>query len=87
MNQQLYQRAIGVQYVKATEFHSHYFKAQLPRQFDALLHFDRTNALQPLLSVRREREVEKAAADAGAKPQEPVDQWDESMLVQEEVDA
>ena len=46
------ERAIGVIYRPDTERISHYFDAQLPRQFDAVLHFDRTKAVQPLeLSV------------------------------------
>ncbi|MFB6264890.1 MAG: erythromycin esterase family protein [Bradymonadaceae bacterium] len=43
-----YQRAIGVIYRPETELMSHYFKAQLPYQFDALVHVDRTHALEPL---------------------------------------
>ena len=31
-----------------TERLSHYFPAMLPRQFDALLHYDRTRAVEPL---------------------------------------
>ena len=31
-----------------TERHSHYFFAQLPQQFDAVIHIDRTRAVQPL---------------------------------------
>lgn len=27
---------------------SHYYKAQLPDQFDALIHIDRSHALEPL---------------------------------------
>jgi erythromycin esterase-like protein len=42
------QRAIGVIYRPETERQSHYFRAQLPRQFDALIHIDETSALQPL---------------------------------------
>ena len=42
------ERAIGVIYRPDTERHSHYFLASLPRQFDAVLHFDRTRALKPL---------------------------------------
>ena len=42
------QRAIGVQYRKTTERQSHYFSASLPLQFDALIHFDETKALEPL---------------------------------------
>src|SRR5918998_1260018 len=42
------ERAIGVIYKPATERFSHYFHAILPRQFDAVLHIDRTSAVQPL---------------------------------------
>ena len=42
------QRAIGVIYKPQTERFSHYFHAILPRQFDAVLHLDRTSAVQPL---------------------------------------
>ncbi|AVP57589.1 erythromycin esterase family protein [Pulveribacter suum] len=47
------QRAIGVIYQPDTERHSHYFHTRLPGQFDALLHIDRTHALQPLVPERR----------------------------------
>lgn len=42
------QRAIGVIYRPETERYSHYFFTQLPYQFDGLIHFDRTSAVQPL---------------------------------------
>ena len=42
------QRAIGVIYMPETERMSHYFHTRLLRQFDAVLHFDETRALQPL---------------------------------------
>jgi erythromycin esterase-like protein len=42
------ERAIGVIYRPDTERMSHYFKARLPEQFDALLHIDETHALEPL---------------------------------------
>jgi erythromycin esterase-like protein len=42
------ERAIGVIYRPETERQSHYFYAQLPDQFDALLHFDQTRAVEPL---------------------------------------
>jgi len=42
------QRAIGVIYQPRTERWSHYFPARLPDQFDALLHFDETRAVEPL---------------------------------------
>jgi erythromycin esterase-like protein len=42
------ERAIGVVYRPDTERQSHYFWADLPRQFDAVLHYDRTRAVEPL---------------------------------------
>lgn len=42
------ERAIGVIYRPETERQSHYFAARLADQFDAVLHFDETGALEPL---------------------------------------
>src|SRR5881227_89888 len=42
------ERAIGVIYRSETERQSHYFRARLPDQFDAVLHFDETRAVKPL---------------------------------------
>ncbi len=42
------ERAIGVIYRPSTERASHYFRACLPRQFDALFHYDETRAVEPL---------------------------------------
>lgn len=42
------ERAIGVIYRPRTERSSHYFRARLADQFDALIHVDRTSALEPL---------------------------------------
>ncbi len=42
------ERAIGVIYLPESELASHYFYASLPRQFDAILHFDHTRAVEPL---------------------------------------
>jgi erythromycin esterase-like protein len=42
------ERAIGVIYKPETERWSHYFEASLPRQFDFVLHFDETRAVEPL---------------------------------------
>ena len=42
------ERAIGVVYRPQTERASHYFPARLDRQFDVVVHLDRTSALQPL---------------------------------------
>jgi erythromycin esterase-like protein len=42
------ERAIGVLYLPATERASHYFSARLSAQFDYVLHFDETRAVEPL---------------------------------------
>jgi erythromycin esterase-like protein len=42
------ERAIGVIYAPETERASHYFHADLSRQFDVMIHFDETRALEPL---------------------------------------
>lgn len=42
------ERAIGVIYRPETELQSHYFEAHLATQFDAMIHLDRTRALEPL---------------------------------------
>jgi erythromycin esterase-like protein len=42
------ERAIGVVYRPETERVSHYFRARLADQFDAVLHFDETRAVEPL---------------------------------------
>jgi erythromycin esterase-like protein len=42
------ERAIGVIYRPRSERVSHYFAADLPAQFDAVIHFDRTRAVEPL---------------------------------------
>jgi erythromycin esterase-like protein len=42
------ERAIGVIYLPKTERLSHYFYGSLPAQFDAVLHFDDTHAVEPL---------------------------------------
>lgn len=42
------ERAIGVIYRPETERQSHYFFADLPRQFDAVIHIDETRAVEPL---------------------------------------
>lgn len=44
----LLERAIGVIYRPETERSSHWFHADLSRQFDAVIHIDRTRALRPL---------------------------------------
>jgi erythromycin esterase-like protein len=42
------ERAIGVIYLPKTERQSHYFEARLRDQFDAVVHFDETRAVEPL---------------------------------------
>jgi erythromycin esterase-like protein len=42
------ERAIGVIYRPETERTSHYLRARLSDQFDAVLHFDETRAIEPL---------------------------------------
>jgi erythromycin esterase-like protein len=42
------ERAIGVIYKPETERQSHYFRAQLSQQFDGVLFFDETRAVEPL---------------------------------------
>jgi erythromycin esterase-like protein len=42
------ERAIGVVYKPETERASHYFRADLAEQFDAVVHIDHTSALAPL---------------------------------------
>lgn len=42
------QRAIGVIYRPETERLSHYFHASLPAQFDVVMHYDVTRAVEPL---------------------------------------
>ena len=44
----LLQRAIGVIYLPQSERASHYFHASLPLQFDAMIHYDTTRAVEPL---------------------------------------
>lgn len=48
LRERLLERAIGVIYQLQTERISHYFYARLPDQFDAVLHFDETQAVEPL---------------------------------------
>jgi erythromycin esterase-like protein len=42
------ERAIGVVYRPESERVSHYFDARLPQQFDAVIHFDTSQAVEPL---------------------------------------
>lgn len=51
----LLERAIGVVYRPRTELQSHYFQANLARQFDEYIWFDETEAVRPLEDVPRPR--------------------------------
>jgi erythromycin esterase-like protein len=48
LRQQRLERAIGVIYLPQSERVSHYFYATMPDQFDVVLHFDETRAVEPL---------------------------------------
>jgi erythromycin esterase-like protein len=48
LQEPMLERAIGVIYRPETERMSHYFEASISRQFDAVLHFDHTRAVEPL---------------------------------------
>ncbi len=52
------ERAIGVIYLPQSERVSHYFYASLPRQFDAVIHYDTTRAVEPLERWEREHTAE-----------------------------
>ncbi|WP_136415144.1 erythromycin esterase family protein [Herbaspirillum sp. ST 5-3] len=54
----LLERAIGVIYAPNTERQSHYFYAHLAHQFDAVLHFDETHAVQALAQGAHEQSGE-----------------------------
>ncbi|MEV0074824.1 erythromycin esterase family protein [Nocardia neocaledoniensis] len=53
LDQPRLQRAIGVVYRPGTERQSHYFHTRAAAQFDAIIHIDRTTALQPLEPTSR----------------------------------
>ena len=48
LSEERLQRAIGVVYRPQTERLSHYFRARLIEQFDAMIHVDETRAVEPL---------------------------------------
>jgi erythromycin esterase-like protein len=58
LSEERLERAIGVIYLPRTERVSHYFRARLPGQLDAVIHLDETHAVEPLdrTSVRTGRE-------------------------------
>ncbi len=48
LDEPMLERAIGVVYLPETERQSHYFYSHLAHQFDAVIHFDQTRAVEPL---------------------------------------
>lgn len=76
------ERAIGVQYVKRTERWSHYFRAHLHRQFDALLHFETTSALTPIEPSKQTGREDKT--DAGDQPPDTDEEGHEEEEEEEE---
>ncbi len=48
LREPMLERAIGVIYRPESELASHYFQAQIADQFDAVIHFDQTRAVEPL---------------------------------------
>ena len=58
MSEPRLERAIGVVYRPETERISHYFLADMRRQFDAVYHFDETRALEPLEKPERWHDIE-----------------------------
>ena len=57
----LLERAIGVVYRPDTERWSHYFRARVADQFDAVVHLDTTTALRPLDAAGSPETVEAEA--------------------------
>lgn len=57
----LLERAIGVIYRPDTERWSHYFEAEMSKQFDVVIHFEETRAVEPL-----DRDLRSQALDVNA---------------------
>jgi erythromycin esterase-like protein len=53
LSEPMLERAIGVVYLPESELTSHYFQARLSDQFDAIIHFDQTRAVEPLEPVAK----------------------------------
>jgi erythromycin esterase-like protein len=51
LSESMLERAIGVIYRPETELQSHYFDARVAGQFNAVIHFDHTRAVEPLDKV------------------------------------
>jgi erythromycin esterase-like protein len=48
LNKSRMERAIGVIYLPESERYSHYFSAQIASQYDVVLHYDESRAVEPL---------------------------------------
>ncbi len=57
------ERAIGVIYRPETERVSHYFAARLSEQFDGVIHFDETSAVEPLDTAASRTDEEEDAPE------------------------
>lgn len=67
LHEPMLERAVGVLYRPDTEFESHYFRAFLPAQFDAVFHLDETEAVEPLDAPEpHRRRIPLEAHPAGA---------------------
>ncbi len=51
LREPMLERAIGVIYLPQSELASHYFRARLSDQFDAVIHIDSTRAVEPLETI------------------------------------
>ena len=60
LREPLLERAIGVIYRPETERQSHYFRARVSEQFDAIIHIDESRAVEPLERTARWDEGEEA---------------------------
>ncbi len=60
LSESMLERAIGVIYLPESELSSHYFEARLSDQFDAIIHFDQTRAVEPLEPVAELKDGEPA---------------------------
>ena len=47
----MFERALGVVYLPDSELASHYFQARLSHQFDAVIHFGQTRAVEPMEAI------------------------------------
>ena len=53
LEQDLRARNLGYAYRPETELQSHYLEARIAEQFDAIFHYDRTRAVEPLERTAR----------------------------------